>query len=111
MIRPHTRSTRTDTLFPSTTLFRSAVQGRGRWPPPEGIAYRLDGDLGVAGQERLDVVGVRVIERAAGAATVIGRGGELERSANCVPGETCSPRNAFDGFARRLERVNSFPLV
>src|SRR3546814_13861916 len=39
MIRRPPRSTRTDTLFPYTTLFRSGDRRRGHWPCPECGSY------------------------------------------------------------------------
>src|SRR3546814_6636167 len=49
MIRRPPRSTRTDTLFPYTTLFRSVLQYNGRWPfyrcfgaeNPASVAFSL----------------------------------------------------------------------
>src|SRR3546814_1392412 len=54
MIRRPPRSTRTDTLFPYTTLFRSAGRGRGPGRHPEGGRLRLAraGLLDVPGDER-----------------------------------------------------------
>src|SRR3546814_6714255 len=50
MIRRPPRSTRTDTLFPSTTLFRSPAGDAGRRPYPSGgspaAAARTDGQGG-----------------------------------------------------------------
>src|SRR3546814_9511295 len=45
MIRRPPRSTRTDTLFPYTTLFRSGLQGRWRPrpPPPSARTSRTPG--------------------------------------------------------------------
>src|SRR3546814_13019948 len=44
MIRRPPRSTRTDTLFPYTTLFRSTLFARGRRKPP-AAARRIAGSL------------------------------------------------------------------
>src|SRR3546814_14770408 len=44
MIRPPPRSTRTDTLFPYTTLFRSYVRGL-RPPMPESLPLYVDDEL------------------------------------------------------------------
>src|SRR3546814_9257391 len=63
MIRPPPRSTRTDTLFPYTTLFRSIVPS----PPGAGktrlvallaaaLAHRADMRVGVAAQTREQAV-------------------------------------------------------
>src|SRR3546814_1487463 len=48
MIRRPPRSTRTDTLFPYTTLFRSIRQvavrdARLRWPVPDDLARKAEG--------------------------------------------------------------------
>src|SRR3546814_3642859 len=40
MIRRPTRSTRTDTLFPYTTLFRSVALGRRRYEAPDSLGFR-----------------------------------------------------------------------
>src|SRR3546814_14893909 len=45
MVRRPPRSTRTDTLFPYTTLFRSRPDGRGRSAARVG-RYARDGDAG-----------------------------------------------------------------
>src|SRR3546814_11600555 len=45
MIRRPPRSTRTDTLFPYTTLFRSAPVRRGRQPPQENSMALLSRPL------------------------------------------------------------------
>src|SRR3546814_20022251 len=45
MIRRPPRSTRTDTLFPYTTLCRAPVRTGGRRPNLGPGAYRRDGDL------------------------------------------------------------------
>src|SRR3546814_1589031 len=42
MIRRPPRSTRTDTLFPYTTLFRSPVAQLDRAPPSEGGGHRFE---------------------------------------------------------------------
>src|SRR3546814_11073383 len=44
MIRRPPRSTRTDTLFPYTTLFRSPRPGRGT-PPTAGVIYGAGGSI------------------------------------------------------------------
>src|SRR3546814_4381063 len=44
MIRRPPRSTRTDTLFPYTTLFRSPPYRRGRWPAPNRFGGRRHED-------------------------------------------------------------------
>src|SRR3546814_17398872 len=58
MIRRPPRSTRTDTLFPYTTLFRSRGDGGGNnrnWPKPASSLHLLPRNPPRAGQ----VVGVR----------------------------------------------------
>src|SRR3546814_14599809 len=46
MLRRHPRSTRTDTLFPYTTLFRSRLhRDRLRSEPEEGCVELVGGDL------------------------------------------------------------------
>src|SRR3546814_2374318 len=47
MIRLPPRSTRTDTLFPYTTLFRSGEQGRGPAHVEVGVVLPGDGDAAV----------------------------------------------------------------
>src|SRR3546814_8827947 len=57
MIRRPPRSTRTDTLFPYTTLFRSAGSGRDALQRAQGAAERRLGgavDLGQRDVHRLD---------------------------------------------------------
>src|SRR3546814_2299021 len=61
MIRLPPRSTRTDTLFPYTTLFRSSFAARGA-PPPEG---RAAGRFAISQGE---------LSRTAGAGRAAGRG-------------------------------------
>src|SRR3546814_1048695 len=46
MIRRPPRSTRTDTLFPYTTLFRSFLPHRGMRPSPAGTSITLPPDTG-----------------------------------------------------------------
>src|SRR3546814_8784794 len=56
MIRRPPRSTRTDTLFPYTTLFRSfhdAAPGRGRSASPAGGSFRRSSWAGWDGRTRL----------------------------------------------------------
>src|SRR3546814_8926644 len=61
MIRRPPRSTRTDTLFPYTTLFRSPVDG-GHEPAPDVVA-QLDERVGVAApQHVVSEAGERVVE-------------------------------------------------
>src|SRR3546814_5858623 len=61
MIRRPPRSTRTDTLFPYTTLFRSPVDG-GHEPAPDVVA-QLDERVGVAApQYVVSEAGERVVE-------------------------------------------------
>src|SRR3546814_19150041 len=48
MIRRPPRSTRTDTLFPYTTLFRSARSGLWRFAAPEYYALALEISIGIA---------------------------------------------------------------
>src|SRR3546814_13435426 len=49
MIRRPTRSTRTDTLFPYTTLFRSLLWGEGVEEGVDELLLRLDHDAGALG--------------------------------------------------------------
>src|SRR3546814_21024453 len=55
MIRRPPRSTRTDTLFPYTTLFRSAKL-RGEAPGPTVPCHTLEGLFTQAGGDRMDIV-------------------------------------------------------
>src|SRR3546814_19015002 len=53
MIRRPPRSTRTDTLFPYTTLFRSLGGGpEGHWHPGQRAVARADGDRTGEGRGR-----------------------------------------------------------
>src|SRR3546814_4263118 len=56
MVRRPPRSTRTDTLFPYTTLFRSGGRAFGEQGAQRPLAAQLHGqaavDLGVAGEQR-----------------------------------------------------------
>src|SRR3546814_2776334 len=84
MIRRPPRSTRTDTLFPYTTLFRSLTAVSGGYPPP----VRVDG---LVGRRGVAVAGARLAEHEVrrvrdhgrqvrvGRASVIG-GGTLRRA-------------------------------
>src|SRR3546814_9929472 len=49
MIRRPPRSTRTDTLFPYTTLFRSALESDGPGLEMELVLHRLDRGVGDVG--------------------------------------------------------------
>src|SRR3546814_7807730 len=67
MIRRPPRSTRTDTLFPYTTLFRSLPPAQVRRPPPLGVGERDAGgrDPGRgAGDRAVAVAAVRAGRRA-----------------------------------------------
>src|SRR3546814_11080863 len=84
MIRRPPGSTRTDTLFPYTTLFRSRITHFGvgkRWPQPGAESVRFD--LAQCHRHRSNVVepsviAIRIAER------VIDVGGGIERS---IPSE------------------------
>src|SRR3546814_4423013 len=69
MIRRPPRSTRTDTLFPYTTLFRSAgnrhPQAARQGPAPAGARHRR-GAVHLAAQPRADRDGVLTMTEAAG---------------------------------------------
>src|SRR3546814_11307029 len=65
MIRRPPRSTRTDTLFPYTTLFRSPDYGQG--------ALRLDWDLDFWGKNRAALAAARSEAEAAGAEAAAAR--------------------------------------
>src|SRR3546814_1738258 len=59
MIRRPPRSTRTDTLFPYTTLFRSGIgfdQRVGGKVEPDVVEVRIDGDMQVADRLRRTVL-------------------------------------------------------
>src|SRR3546814_11901503 len=58
MIRRPPRSTRTDTLFPYTTLFRSSRSAAGKSGTPDQV--RGDEGLGEPGKEALDRGGRRL---------------------------------------------------
>src|SRR3546814_15531323 len=66
MIRRHPRSTRTDTLFPYTTLFRSdftaaliGIVAERTGYPPEMLAMDadLEADLGIDSIKRVEILG------------------------------------------------------
>src|SRR3546814_7417555 len=95
MIRRPPRSTRTDTLFPYTTLFRSPVDGYrsvstgGRWPRertpehpgPSELCCRRDVVIGVVdGEVRLAAVIAPVVDedRELGPSDLHGRGDRSE---------------------------------
>src|SRR3546814_20428755 len=65
MIRRPPRSTRTDTLFPYTTLFRSSIPPRNSWrcrSPPAARRRRGPDGGGVPALEPLKVLGRRLGE-------------------------------------------------
>src|SRR3546814_4665119 len=75
MIRRPQRSTRTDTLFPSTTLFRSLVAGYQRIP----AGLRTEAHAGRTPDETL-VGGLKMLESEIGNAARSLAAGELDRS-------------------------------
>src|SRR3546814_5697887 len=60
MIRRPPRSTRTDTLFPYTTLFRSVVVRPTRALPARRPSRRRDRDSPFLGRQRPDYCGVKL---------------------------------------------------
>src|SRR3546814_2030140 len=66
MIRRPPRSTRTDTLFPYTTLFRSRLDGDLVVQDGVRLAGQVGGDHGEQGREAVLVVGQGVAERSLG---------------------------------------------
>src|SRR3546814_19370373 len=86
MIRRPPRSTRTDTLFPYTTLFRSQCRGRKRHPRRKRPSHRPGERLGRCRQE----------DRRAGDGTEGGvtqtphrRLGSIETQHGCTPAQPC----------------------
>src|SRR3546814_1797242 len=75
MLRRPPRSTRTDTLFPDTTLFRSGY--RGDELATEDAAVMVEGLAGVAVEVE---VGVGVFHRG----LLLGPGGEAQDAPSCV---------------------------
>src|SRR3546814_12892830 len=69
MIRRPPRSTRTDTLFPYTTLFRSRLDGDLVVQDGVRLAGQVGGDHGEQGREAVLVVGQGVAERSLGGAS------------------------------------------
>src|SRR3546814_9102688 len=106
MIRRPPRSTRTDTLFPYTTLFRSALDARRR--PPDDVVQAgphlvLAGVHGVAGlalvEHLLACRGVAVLRQ--GRAGQGGGGGKGEDRQGTPYGHVISPVD------RKSTRLNS----
>src|SRR3546814_3604475 len=110
MIRRPPRSTRTDTLFPYTTLFRSAA----RWPTRCGAVRRWSGwwriawhDIGVDMVPALPAAGFRVpgrgdrrrLRHRAGAGGVLPAGGAVGRPAG-HGGEHAGVERGADGQLR-----------
>src|SRR3546814_20613878 len=56
MIRRPPRSTRTDTLFPYTTLFRSGDAGKTHIAPDEGLAKILDPRITAIAEALADLI-------------------------------------------------------
>src|SRR3546814_8839298 len=101
MIRRPPRSTRTDTLFPYPTLFRSVVGGVGQRRVAAAIAQRL---FQRQPAQRAEVVGeLRVFAGHAFAQFAHRRGWESQRGGRAV---FAHPRvqHAFDAFADGRER-------
>src|SRR3546814_12061983 len=73
MIRRPPRSTRTDTLFPYTTLFRSVVSGEDNGARPKLV------DAADAGNQAVEGEAVRPVERQSGIV------GDVTRYAACRP--------------------------
>src|SRR3546814_15358192 len=82
MIRRPPRSTRTDTLFPYTTLFRSARGPIARFESPAGGADRR------AEPPREEHAGDRAVDRGADLPQAVAR----RRAASAVRGPTGDPR-------------------
>src|SRR3546814_4740281 len=100
MIRPPPRSTRTDTLFPYTTLFRSKF-----------VPLRVDAEAEVPGQrlDQLEVVGVAAVPAAHGAGGEgqfgvhhHARGIEELRDAQAVAAAACAD-GGVEGEQARLQ--------
>src|SRR3546814_6763458 len=64
MIRRPPRSTRTDTLFPYTTLFRSALDRRKVFGKPAGLALQIESGqpLEIVHADRLQFAGGQQVE-------------------------------------------------
>src|SRR3546814_13574540 len=111
MIRRPPRSTRTDTLFPYTTLFRSASapdSGRHNGPPcsaipeggkPAGASGPVDGCAGARGRLRRGLA----VSRRIPAEDPHGSGGWLAGSDNHCPTATRPP--TWHVFRRSEERL------
>src|SRR3546814_14541653 len=67
MIRQPPRSTRTDTLFPNTTLFRSLVRGARIEPGEWLLVHGAAGGVGLATVDLAKALGARVIAAASSA--------------------------------------------
>src|SRR3546814_14801707 len=79
MIRRPPRSTRTDTLFPYTTLFRSVLPG----PAGRDLAERLEEIVGVFAGRRIDQPGADLRELA------------TDRGVDLIGQDRCGPAPAF----------------
>src|SRR3546814_13817647 len=93
MIRRPPRSTRTDTLFPYTTLFRSAVQ--------IGIEGRTDDDVGVGVHHLADMIGGLVHLHQAQVVAA----GDVDDDALCAAHRHFVQQRVGDGFFGRLDRT------
>src|SRR3546814_12253418 len=109
MIRRPPRSTRTDTLFPYTTLFRSAA----RWPTRCGAVRRWSGwwriawhDIGVDMVPALPAPGFRVpgrgdrrrLRHRAGAGGVVPAGGAVGEPCGLVVTLRCGTAGLLGSF-------------
>src|SRR3546814_1128318 len=122
MIRPPPRSTRTDTLFPYTTLFRSRLAQGGEWLRGIGGRHALEAERGrgieEAIRERADMAGARDAGEHDAQAGAIGdhggqwpelNGGIVERPPHTRsrrPAKPCAALTPVD-IERKSTRLNS----
>src|SRR3546814_11949522 len=105
MIRRPPRSTRTDTLFPYTTLFRSVRRGethRGPRPGPDHRARDQHQEPGTRRRRPLaagrDPGGTRRVDRGAGDAEAVASGGGEPVRAAGRPSQGAARGSAFGRF-------------
>src|SRR3546814_12338952 len=108
MIRRPPRSTRTDTLFPYTTLFRSAIDRAGA--AEQGAADVEVADLGVVGGDA-EVAGDEKLEPAGNRITLDAGDGRLLHVVDLVIGARRVDRELKRGAGFVQHRTHKLPEV